>query len=102
MSDPLFTEIDKFDQWAQSQYNTPQDEIGGEWECDYPDWTNLYTAFEAFLNKTDPSHWNHTEKERLLYIIARDNETEHLASLLPEQALIVLTRQSIEDGHRDD
>jgi len=95
MTNPLFIEIEKFDQWAQSQYNIPQDDIGGEWECNYEQWNNIYTVFEDFLHETEPSHWSHKEKERLLYIIARDNEIGRLAATLPEQALIEYQRIAV-------
>ena len=102
MNDPLFIEIDKFDQWAQSQYSIPQGDLGGEWECNYGHWVNVYAAFEKFLRVTDPSQWSDHEKERILYIIARDNETVHLVSILPELALIVLAKYAFKHGHRDD
>jgi Na+/phosphate symporter len=102
MSDFLFIEIDKFDAWARSQYNISQDDIGGEWECDYTEWYKIYSAFENFLIKADPNNWTDKEKERLLYIIARDNESEYLSDLLNEAALIILTKQAIDSGHIDD
>ena len=102
MTRSLFTEINKFDQWAQLQYNVSQDEIGGEWECNYEHWDNIYNAFENFIGLTNPNEWSDKEKDRLLYIIARDNETERLVAVLPEQALIVLAQYAIEHGHRDD
>lgn len=102
MQDQLFIEIDKFDHWAQSQYDIPQDDIGGEWECNYEHWDKICTAFERFILNTDPKLWTKKEKERLLYIIARDNELEDLVSILSEQALIILTEESILVGHRDD
>ncbi|MBX7225483.1 MAG: hypothetical protein K1X55_05600 [Chitinophagales bacterium] len=102
MNNHLFTEIDKFDKWAQSQYDIPQDDIGGEWECNYNDWENIYKTFETFINTTDPNKLTSIEKDRLLYIIARDNEMENLSRLLDEQFLIVLSEHSISHGHRDD
>ena len=102
MIDPLFTEIDKFDNWARSLYSIPQDDIGGEWECGYKDWGQIYSAFEAFVSSADPTSWSDPEKGRLLYIIARDNETELLAHDLPDQAVIVLAAYALSNGHRDD
>jgi hypothetical protein len=102
MTNHIFFEIDKFDQWAQTQSDIPQDDRGGEWECDYNKWDIIYQAFENYLKTTDPTQWADNEKERLLYIIARDNEMEHLASILTEQALITLTKEAIVKGHRDD
>ncbi|MEI9958471.1 MAG: hypothetical protein WDM90_19690 [Ferruginibacter sp.] len=102
MNDTLFIEIDKFDAWAKSHYNVPRDDIGGEWECDYTDWDKIYTAFKNFLAKATPNNWTDKEKEQLLYIIARDNESEYLSDQLNETALITLTKQAIASGHRDD
>lgn len=102
MNNVLFTEIDKFDKWAQSQFDIPQDDIGGEWECNYDNWESIYETFETFIKATDPNKLTSTEKERLLYIIARDNEMENLSRLLDEQFLIVLSEYSISYGHRDD
>lgn len=102
MNNVLFTEIDKFDKWAQSQFDIPQDDIGGEWECNYDNWESIYETFETFIKTTDPNKLTSTEKERLLYIIARDNEMENLSRLLDEQFLIVLSEYSISYGHRDD
>jgi len=102
MADPLFIEIDKFDSWAQTQYSIPQDDIGGEWECSYEQWDKIYSAFETFLSKTVPSKWSEKDKERLSYIIARDNEIGQLVDTLPEKALVVLTKYALENGHRDD
>jgi hypothetical protein len=102
MTDKLFTEIDKFDNWAQSQFNIPQDKIGGEWECNYENWDKIYKSFEKFISLTDPQTLTNSEKQRLLYIIARDNETEYLSSILDGQFLVILTEYSIVYGHRDD
>jgi len=102
MTDPLFIEINRFDQWAQSQYDIPQNDIGGEWECNYEQWNDIYNAFENFLRETDPNQWSDNEKERLVYIIARDNEIGRLTDILPEPALIVLAKHAIGHGNRDD
>ncbi len=102
MTGQLFIEIDKFDTWAQSHFNILQDDIGGEWECNYENWADIYKSFEEFILSTEPQTLTHNEKQRLLYIIARDNETEYLSSILNEQFLIILTEFSIVYGHRDD
>lgn len=102
MTNQLFLQIDKFDTWAQSQFDIPQDDIGGEWECNYRNWDEIYSAFVNFLNETDSNNWTEKEMERLLYIIARDNESGYLSDLLNELALIVLTKFAIVHGKRDD
>jgi len=102
MTDRLFTEIDKFDLWAQSKFDIPQDEIGGEWECDYEKWEDIYKSFENFVLTTNPQILTDTQKDRLLYIIARDNESEYLSGILDNQFLTVLAEHSIFNGQRDD
>ena len=97
----LFIEIDKFDQWAKAQFNIPQDEIGGEWECNYDNWTGIYQAFEKFLAITSAESLTQNQKERILYIIARDNDAGYLAGILNEPFLIELTEQAINNGSRD-
>lgn len=102
MTNQLFIEIDKFDKWAQSEFDMPQDDIGGEWECNYDNWGFIYKSFEEFINTADPNKLTSNEKDRLLYILARDNEMENLSRILGEQFLIILAEHSISYGHRDD
>jgi hypothetical protein len=102
MNAKIFIEINKFDKWAQTQSDITQDDRGGEWECGYDSWDDIYQAFANYLKTSDPTQWTSKEKELLLYIIARDNEMEHLSSILDEQALVTLTREAIINGHRDD
>jgi hypothetical protein len=100
----LFIYIDRFDKWAEMQSGTPQDERGGEWECSYDEWNSIYEAFADFMISKKSEEWTGYENERLLYIIARDNEMEVLSEILSkhEKALIHLARESIRVGHKDD
>ncbi len=102
MTDKIFTEIDKFDKWAQSQFDEPQDEVAGEWECNYENWNEIYLAFEKLMTHTHPNDLTDKQKDRLLYIIARDNETEYLSSILNDDFLLLLTEHSIIDGKKND
>ncbi len=102
MTDKVFIEIDRFDNWAQSQFDVPQDDIGGEWECNYENWDDIYKSFENFITIANPNELTGKQKNRLLYIIARDNEIGYLSRILDNQFLTILTEQSIADGHRDD
>lgn len=97
MTNLLFSEIKKFQNWALSYSNVPQNERLGEWECDYPDWDKIYLAFNQFINNTDCNDWEENIKDQLLYIIARDNEAELLAETLSkyEEALITLAQQAL-------
>lgn len=102
MNDNLFIEIEKFNNWAQSHFGKQQDKIGGEWECNYENWSDIYQSFEKFITTTNPNTLTDDQKNNLLYIIARDNETEYLASILNDAFLITLTEQSITNGKKDD
>jgi hypothetical protein len=103
MAHPLFNEIDKFDRWAQAESDVPQEERGGEWEIYYPDWHHIYTHFEKLVKYTDPGPWTENEIDRLLYIIARDNEQGFLAEMVAEKpiVLILLTQAAIHRGSQD-
>jgi hypothetical protein len=98
----IFDEIDKFDRWVKEKYgDTPQDKLFGEWEDDYGEWQAIYLSFEDFLRSDNPQEWTRKEKDRLLYIIARNNETEELAEALNEEALKVLTKQAFDCAHKN-
>lgn len=100
----LFTAINDFDKWAQALSDKPQDDRGGEWECDYRHWSAIYDAFEFFIQTSNPETWTAGEKDRLLYILARDNELQILAKMVStnQRTLTILTEYSITHGHRDD
>ena len=81
----IFAEIEKFKKWAEAYSDIPQDERGGEWECDYSDWPIIWTEFETFLNDSHYSNWTDEEINNVLYIIARDNECNSIIELLSEK-----------------
>jgi hypothetical protein len=64
MKELLFIEIDKFDLWAQTQFDIPQNDIGGVWEYDYENWKEIYKSFEDFILTTDPQKLTDNQKER--------------------------------------
>jgi hypothetical protein len=103
MKHQLFTEIDKFDKWAKELSEIPQDDRFGEWEIEYGswDWIQINTLFDDFITISKPQIWTKTEKEKLLYIIARDNDSGCLVSYLDEQSLFVLASHSITNGSRN-
>ncbi|MDZ4818871.1 MAG: hypothetical protein SGJ20_07855, partial [Planctomycetota bacterium] len=43
----LENEVAKFRCWAKQR--DPDEGYSGEWECDYPDWYELYAAVEELL-----------------------------------------------------
>ena len=85
----LNAEIEKFKLWALSY---PEDQRGGEWECNYENWGDLHKAVLDFIASTYYQDWTETEIEDLLYAIARDNEIEYLIeeiSQIPERLLFL-------------
>ena len=102
MTDKIFIEIDKFDLWAQSHFGVPQKDLRGEWECNYDYWDDIYKSFEIFIRASDPGKLTSIQKDRLLYIIARDNESEYLSNILESDFLIILAEHSLYNGSTDD
>jgi hypothetical protein len=88
----LATEVAKFREWAffRVSPNFQPDEYshGAEWECDYPDWQQLYAAVEDFLAAAAHRTLTNTELELLLYVLARDNEDERVLETLEQFASI--------------
>lgn len=95
MSD-LLTEVGRFQEWAGQHSPVPR---SGEWEFYYPNWGDLYQAvFEFVAGKPFPT-WSPEEVGAVLYALARDNESEHIAeelcSLYPE-LLMPLTQAALQ------
>ncbi len=100
--DTLLEEIQTFKKWAD---HYPIYQRSGEWECDYGNWAIIYTEFEKFSNM---NIWNGemlTEQQidNLLYIIARDNECEHLVEVLLENLRLArhLAQHAVKTSHSD-
>jgi hypothetical protein len=81
-------QVDRLRRWAAS---VPAEHRTGEWECEYPEWTELYTSWGDFLSAAPPSTWTTAESDAVLYALARDNEAEHLADGLSAQNAHELT-----------
>jgi hypothetical protein len=75
-------EIAKFKDWALSY---PENTRSGEWECDYHDWTLIYSSFSSFLDENSPATVSDEAIQDLIYIIARDNEMEELISNITQR-----------------
>lgn len=71
-----------FRDWADA---FPAAARSAEWECDYEDWDAVWAACETFLEAGDPGAWNPDDCADLLYLLARDNETETIRQMLAEQ-----------------
>lgn len=96
----MLSSINKFREWA-SKFSIPS-QIG-EWECDYPRWGDIYSQVIEFLNLTSYLLWTDREIADLLYIIGRDNETQHLAELLGEKTeRLIWILQKCLDSHESD
>lgn len=105
MQHALFDEIARFKKWAGQypQASVAEDDRGREWECDYTAWTAIWSSFSDFINNTDPGRWSKEQIEALLYIIARDNDTESLAGIAATnpKTLISLATKAVTDGPPD-
>ena len=82
----LALEVAKFRQWAiirqSPDYRPDQYSHGAEWECDYPDWQRLYAAVDELVAEAVQRTVTCEELELLLYVLARDNEDEHVLETL--------------------
>jgi len=68
----------RFRSWAAAY---PYGEKRSEWECDYDAWSDLYTAFQSFLEENPFDTWSDEQTGTLLYVLARDNEMGFSAGL---------------------
>jgi HEAT repeat protein len=100
----LSSQVMRFRTWAAEQRAAGR-ALGGEWECNYPDWARLHRAVEELLRTRACSTWTAAERRDLLYVLARDNEIEHVARLvvdgLPPDDLLALVETAIADGEGD-
>lgn len=69
----LRDEIDRFKSWAP-----PLDHRQGEWECDYEHWPHLWSAAISSIDQHAGGQMSPEVAEDLLYVLARDNEAEHI------------------------
>ena len=73
----LLEQARKFHQWQEITYpekNT--EEIGGEWEVDYPAWNDMFDAFCHVLTQMDAEMADSFLLDEMVYLIARANEAE--------------------------
>jgi HEAT repeat protein len=92
--------VERFRRWAEAM---PKAERFAEWECDYEQWEPIYDAFQSFLQEPHETSWDAATLERILYIIARDNEFQRLASQLREYPPLLLrvAQSSVTVGERN-
>jgi hypothetical protein len=93
----LFEEIDKFSVWSRQLNQTPEEARGGKWEGNYAQWDAIDLAFVNFISTSEPASWTGEMVEAVLYIIARDNQSEVFADLVAAQPekLGFLARQAV-------
>ena len=89
--DKLLKEIEQFERWADEYSDIPQDERGGEWECDYSNWSAIWSEFERFLSDNNVLKISDYQFEKILYIIARDNENQSIIEMIAENAELLMT-----------
>ena len=75
----LLEQAARFHQWQERVYpGRMAEEIGGEWEVDYPGWNDTYDAFCCVLTQVDAEAADDVLLDEMAYLIARDNEAEGL------------------------
>jgi hypothetical protein len=97
----LIAEVGRFRTWASSY---PPSSRSGEWECDYGHWNDLYDAVLGHVAARPPVAWSDEELQAVLYALARDNESEHLAEqigLRHPATLVVLAEAALILGEPD-
>lgn len=96
---PAFAEaVARLQAWAAT---IPEDARGGEWECNYGDWHEIYAAWTKLVATAPVESWEPALIDAALFAIARDNENQALARELPRAALPVLTEHATARGEPD-
>ena len=90
--------IAAFKAWAET---VPVDRRFGEWESDYPHWTEIHGAFRTLVATIDVAQWPDELINTALYAIARDNEVWVLARDLPRMALSFVTERALVESEPD-
>jgi HEAT repeat protein len=88
-------EVNRFRAWADANPGR-----FGEWEEDYPNWSDLYRACDAFL-ATQPKDWSGRDISNLLYAVARDNESGYVVDEATPDQILVLSRAALDSAERD-
>lgn len=89
--------VHNFRAWADANFPA---ERHGEWELEYDDWESLHQAAKTLL-RCESDTWDSEIKELLIFVIARDNESEFIAEQLTERQCLLLAEASIHSDHRD-
>ena len=77
--------------WKSAEFGKQaEQDIGGEWECNYAAMPEVWAACFDFVQQIPAHAWQPEQARQLLYLTARDNESEYIAGMLPEPALLRL------------
>jgi len=85
----FLAEVEKFRLWTSA---IPEEQKSLEWECDYPDWANVYEAVEELLSTVNLEKLRKQTLKQLLYITAADHSCQMIAARIaryPEQLLFL-------------
>jgi len=78
----LELEIINFKKWSSTLLDRQSD-----WELNYPYWNRIYSITDEIISSIPLIYWNEDTFQNILYLLARDNETETLLSELTTQPL---------------
>lgn len=76
---PFLDEVSRFRRWQElCDSGLVSEKIGSLWEVDYPYWNEAYRAYCRVLEEMDAAVSDESLQDGMLYLIARNNETEDL------------------------
>lgn len=86
MAEKLYKEIHKFIRWADKNYpDWGEENDNGEWEFGYGShFDEMYEAAMSIISDADSKDADEKLIDALLFVVARDNESENLADVLIE------------------
>ena len=96
LAQDFLASVERFRTWAATTVHE-----AAEWEFYYPSWSELYSSWEALLELGGLEHWNTELVDSALYAIARDNEAEMMADMIPPEALTRLAKLAIPGSEPD-
>jgi hypothetical protein len=91
-------QVARFQKWAEQ---IPSASRSGEWECDYPYWDDLYTAWRLLRSRIPIQTWSEPLIGAFLYALARDNENRSMireVSELGNGAVVLVSNWALEHG----
>jgi hypothetical protein len=95
--------VANFRAWANN-LEIAQTDRGGEWECDYEAWDEIYRTWAALLAFAPVRRWSTATTADGIYAIARDNESQFLAKAVTAcgvDALLYLAQAALSRDEPD-